>query len=128
VSPSCLDLLSKGDYVTPPGHTRGRFLVLISCRRFGKECGKSCTTTALCCTCDLRRGVLTADGCRLRYSLTTTGSPTLTVLKYHSASAGLRLMQPWLTFSSPSDWTAHGAECTNSPRLLIRSAKSTGVL
>jgi hypothetical protein len=28
------------------------------------------------------------------YSLTTTGSPMLTVLKYHSASAGLRLMQP----------------------------------
>jgi hypothetical protein len=33
------------------------------------------------------------------YSSTTTGSPMLTALKYHSASAGLRLMQPWLTFS-----------------------------
>ena len=46
----------------------------------------------------------------------------MTVLKYHSASAGLRLIQPWLTFSRPSDGTAHGAECTNSPRLLIRLA------
>jgi hypothetical protein len=62
------------------------------------------------------------------YSLTTTGSPMLAVLKYHSASAGLRLMHPWLTFSRPSDWTAHGAECTNSPRLLIRVAYSTVVL
>jgi hypothetical protein len=33
------------------------------------------------------------------YSLTITGSPMLTALKYHSASAGFRLMQPWLTFS-----------------------------
>jgi hypothetical protein len=57
-----------------------------------------------------------------RYSFTITGSPMLTVLKYHSASAGFRLMQPWLTFSRPSDWTAHGAECTNRPRLLIRVA------
>jgi hypothetical protein len=28
------------------------------------------------------------------YSCTITGSPMLTVLKYHSASAGLRLMHP----------------------------------
>ena len=62
------------------------------------------------------------------YSLTTTGSPMLTVLKYHSASAGLRLIQPWLTFSRPRDWTAHGAACTKSPRLVKRVAYSTLVL
>lgn len=49
---------------------------------------------------------------RGHYSCTITGSPILTVLKYHSAAAGIRLMQPWLTFANPIDWTAHGAECT----------------
>ena len=65
---------------------------------------------------------LEAGGCRRRYSVTITGSPMLTVLKYHSASAGLRLMQPWLTFSIPSELTAHGAECTKRPRRVIRTA------
>ncbi|SKK93812.1 Uncharacterised protein [Mycobacteroides abscessus subsp. massiliense] len=36
---------------------------------------------------------------RRGYSCTTTGSPILTLLKYHSAAAGGRLIQPWLTFS-----------------------------
>ncbi len=68
---------------------------------------------------------LGAGGSRRRHSCTITGSPTLTVLKYHSASSGLRLMQPWLTLSYPSELTAHGAECTKRPPLLIRTASST---
>src|ERR1700739_917426 len=67
------------------------------------------------------RKTVGAVSCRC-YSCTITGSPTLTALKYHSASAGLRLMQPWLTFSSPSELRAHGAECTKRPRLVIRTA------
>jgi hypothetical protein len=94
----------------PPSSTRGR------CRCVGLNTMRTNGITVHVHHCG--RGGLR----RLRYSLTTTGSPTLAVLKYHSASAGLRLMQPWLMFSRPSDWTAHGAECTNSPRLLIRLA------
>jgi hypothetical protein len=36
----------------------------------------------------------TVRGTSMLFSCTITGSPTLTVLKYHSASSGLRLMQP----------------------------------
>ena len=64
----------------------------------------------------------TARGTSRLFSCTITGSPMLTVLKYHSASSVLRLMQPWLTFSNPSELTAHGAECTKRPRLVIRTA------
>ena len=56
------------------------------------------------------------------FSCTITGSPTLTVLKYHSASSVLSPTQPWLTFSYPSDLTAHGAECTKRPRRVKRTA------
>ena len=52
--------------------------------------------------------------CR-RYQLTTTGSPMPTVLKYHRALSGLRLMQPWLTLAYPCEPTDHGAECTYTP-------------
>ena len=86
---------------------------------------KACTTTAARRACTARHPgaePLEASGYRRCYCFTITGSPMLTVLKYHSASAGLRLMQPWLTFSSPSELTAHGAECTKRPRWLIRTA------
>ena len=43
---------------------------------------------------------------------TSMGSPTLTLLKYHAALSGLRLMHPWLTLALPCESTDHGAECT----------------
>jgi hypothetical protein len=64
----------------------------------------------------------TARGTSRLFSCTITGSPMLTVLKYHSASSVLRPMQPWLTFSKPIELTAHGAECTKRPRLVMRTA------
>lgn len=41
----------------------------------------------------------TTRGTSMLFSCTIIGSPTLTVLKYHSASSVLSPTQPWLTFS-----------------------------
>ncbi len=49
---------------------------------------------------------------RCGYATTLIGSPICTVLKYHSALSGLRLMQPWLTLAYPCESTDQGAECT----------------
>lgn len=58
------------------------------------------------------------------YLCTMMGSPTRTMLKYHSAFSGLRLMHPWLTLAEPCAPTDHGAECTYTPPQVTRTPYS----
>jgi hypothetical protein len=62
-------------------------------------------------------------------SCTITGSPTLTVLKYHSASSVLSPTQQWLTFSYPGDFVRgpeHWTQCGDRNRRVHRNRRRVG--